>query len=420
MSDATEIIVKDGVRSIEAAAYKEFTSLTKVTIPSSVRVIKCAAFYGCASLRFVQLPANLERIEDHAFQNCSLLEAIYLPPTVTHIGNHAFDGCKSLRIINIPDSVMFVGDFVISPACHGLLSDEIIGEGISHDEQLPWLQYRYNELHNLCWDPSVSPQNIQHYIQFNSKYQARDKTSDKPQFTPLHLLAANPSVTGELILAYLQLAPDVAIMQDGIGQTPLHMLCSVACSSDSYSGGIRAYLGCSEGMKAAFIKDEKGRTPLFYLLADNPYVTGEMITVYLQLAPDAAVMKDNTGMTPLHMLCSVSCSSESYGGAIRTYLGFSEGKRAAFMKDDDGRTPFQCLCEKSSFDKLSFLDDDKSFGGLTVWWYDCLGINLFRKHNNLNANRKRKISMQSTWRQNHGRNLPRINYSTSRTNKNKI
>ena len=100
-----------------------------------------------------------------------------------------------------------------------------------------------------------------------------------------------------------------------------------------------------------------------------------MIISYLQLAPNVATMQNNFGETPLHMLCSVTYFSDASGGAIKAYLDSEEGRIAAFMKDYKGRTPFDRLCEKSIDDML--LSTNESFGGLMVWWYDCLGIGIF-------------------------------------------
>ena len=52
----------------------------------------------------------------------------------------------------------------------------------------------------------------------------------------------------------------------------------------------------------------------------------------------------------------------------------------AFAKDDEGRTAFDILCMRG-FDDLTFLGNE-SFGGLMVWWYDCLGIELFSEGTN--------------------------------------
>ena len=89
-----------------------------------------------------------------------------------------------------------------------------------------------------------------------------------------------------------------------------------------------------------------------------------MITAYLQLDPDVAVMQDNIGKNSLHMLCSVPSFFDGTGDAITAYLSFSEGRKAAFMPDNEGRTPLECLYDKS-FDGLLFLEN-KSFGG---YWF---------------------------------------------------
>ena len=62
-------------------------------------------------------------------------------------------------------------------------------------------------------------------------------------------------------MAYVQLAPDDTFMQDNIGKTTLHMLCSVPRFSDSSGGAIRAYLASKEGRRAAFMKEDEGRIP---------------------------------------------------------------------------------------------------------------------------------------------------------------
>ena len=202
-------------------------------------------------------------------------------------------------------------DYDIQPCAIGECSRLLNGNGLeefTNDQRDRWLRDHYNFLHNLCWNPSVTASNIQQCIQQHHDGQERGRTNDLPQFTPLHLLAANPSVTGQMITAYLQLAPDVAVMQDSIGSTPLYMLCSVPYFSDDSGGAI---------------------------------------------------------------------------SIIRAYLASEEGRRAAFMKDfedDKRRTPFDRLCEKG-FDELLFLNN-RSFGGLIVWWYDCLDINLFAEYVN--------------------------------------
>jgi len=48
---------------------------------------------------------------------------------------------------------------------------------------------------------------------------------DDQQMTALHILCANPFVSGGAIRAYLQLVPEAANMQDSEGMTPFQHLC---------------------------------------------------------------------------------------------------------------------------------------------------------------------------------------------------
>ena len=104
---------------------------------------------------------------------------------------------------------------------------------------------------NLCLSWKVA----KNYMRWDYD-DARARTRDRPQFTPLHLLVANPSVTSQMIFTYLQLAPDVATMQDNIGGTPLHMLCSVVSFSDA-----SAFPAKEQGRRATFMQDDEGRAP---------------------------------------------------------------------------------------------------------------------------------------------------------------
>ena len=262
---ATEIVVKDGVETIRRWAFMDCYSLSKITIPNNVTSIEFLAFFRCHSLRSIELPPNLQHIGESAFEDCWSLKDIYIPPTVRWIGQNAFKKCKSLRIFNFSDDIQDIGPKNLI-GCDDLKTDE--AKRYTTDQgYYQWLKSRYSPLHNLCWDPSVTTNNIHQYIQTHHNGEERATTKDKPQFTPLHILAVNPSVTGELITPYLQLAPDVATMQDNKqDKTPLYMLCSVQSFVDSTGSTIGAYLGgCIEGKQSAFVTDDEGVSPFDYL-----------------------------------------------------------------------------------------------------------------------------------------------------------
>jgi len=98
----------------------------------------------------------------------------------------------------------------------------------------------------------------------------------------LHILCANPHVTGDCIRAYLQLVPATAIIQKHAGKTGLHILCT------------------------------------------NPFVTGEAIRVYLQLAPEAAKQEGSDGMTPFHYLGIAHKELRREGGVDQAIVHFQK------------------------------------------------------------------------------------------------
>ena len=246
--EATEIIFKGDINAIKAYAFSGCVSLSNITIPNSITSIGNCAFSFCFSLQYIHLPSNLQLI-----------------------GTCAFAECRELRILNVPSMVYATVGYDVVQGCRSLLTDETVDtyheRDIMYNERRQQdfhnlFTNRYNPLHNLCWDPSVTADDIQQYIQQHHNNHERARTNDKPKFTPLHLLTANPSVASDMISVYLRLAPDVATMQDNIGKTALHMLCSVPYSSDASGDAIRAYLAFEEGKMAAFVKDSEGRTPL--------------------------------------------------------------------------------------------------------------------------------------------------------------
>ena len=131
----------------------------------------------------------------------------------------------------------------------------------NNDVVIQRLMQRHANLpsHQACLSTSVNPQRIQGCFQEHGIERATEV--DDQQMMALHILCANPHVTGDCIRAYLQLVPATAIIQKHAGKTGLHILCT------------------------------------------NPFVTGEAIRVYLQLAPEAAKQEGSDGMTPFHYLC---------------------------------------------------------------------------------------------------------------------
>ena len=103
------VVVSDGVTSIDKLAFYECSSLESITIPNSVTHIGYSAFNGCTSLTSITIPKSVTSIDDSAFYDCSSLTSITIPNSITIIGKGAFGDCYSLKSITIPDSVTSIG-----------------------------------------------------------------------------------------------------------------------------------------------------------------------------------------------------------------------------------------------------------------------------------------------------------------------
>ena len=95
----TDLVIPDGVTSINKSAFHDCHSLTSVTIGNSVTSIGISAFYFCTRLTSVTIPNSVTSIESFAFKYCSSLTSVTIPNNVTIIGNEAFGDCTSLTSI---------------------------------------------------------------------------------------------------------------------------------------------------------------------------------------------------------------------------------------------------------------------------------------------------------------------------------
>ena len=85
--------------------------ITDLELPNDIDCICAYAFNGCTSLTTITIPDSVNSIGGGAFNGCTSLTTITIPDSVNSIGGGAFYGCTSLTTITIPDSVNSIGDW---------------------------------------------------------------------------------------------------------------------------------------------------------------------------------------------------------------------------------------------------------------------------------------------------------------------
>lgn len=162
-SHLENVVIDEGIMSIEEEAFEGCRSLLGVTIPNSIISVGRFAFADCdqflqiengisyagrwavdcdetvtsANLRQetvgiadntffnhdnlvnVKMPDTLLVIGNSAFFDCYSLSSVLIPPNTRIIGDSAFNCCVEIRSIHIPQSVVYVGGAAFAK-CHGL------------------------------------------------------------------------------------------------------------------------------------------------------------------------------------------------------------------------------------------------------------------------------------------------------------
>lgn len=124
----TSVVLPDGVREIEYAAFFACESLVSVTLPSTLKIIGPVAFRYCRSLEKLDIPKGIENICHNSFWGCDKLptgkfmiaggilfgysgneEMIEIPEGVTVIGEKVFEHVKNLGKLIVSDTVEEIG-----------------------------------------------------------------------------------------------------------------------------------------------------------------------------------------------------------------------------------------------------------------------------------------------------------------------
>ncbi|MBR7051543.1 MAG: leucine-rich repeat domain-containing protein [Bacteroidaceae bacterium] len=122
--EVTDLIIPNGVTSINSFAFVNCSNITSITIPSSVTFIGSGVLRGCDELSYISIDVNnpvydsrnecnaiIEKSSDKLIVGC---KNTFIPKSVTSIGGGAFSECKSLTSIKIPDNVTSIASYSFS------------------------------------------------------------------------------------------------------------------------------------------------------------------------------------------------------------------------------------------------------------------------------------------------------------------
>lgn len=96
------------VSSIGASAFYN-TAISEVVIPEGLYTINAEVFSYCTRLSKVTLPNTVTSIGNNAFNYCTSLTTINLPEGISSIGSNAFNSCRSLTELTFPSTLQSIG-----------------------------------------------------------------------------------------------------------------------------------------------------------------------------------------------------------------------------------------------------------------------------------------------------------------------
>jgi len=121
-AEGTELTVPDGVKVIapfafgNLTAYESTSQLTftdvpyyDIVLPDGLETIEKYAFAFSSRLCHINIPESVQSIGDYAFFSCPNLEEISLSETCTEIGDFSFFNCRLLTDITMKNAFMDMG-----------------------------------------------------------------------------------------------------------------------------------------------------------------------------------------------------------------------------------------------------------------------------------------------------------------------
>ena len=109
ISSIEDVIIPEGVTTIEKYAFADCVQMTSVSLPSTITTIEAGAFRnnGIATLVFPET-CGLTEIAASAFSHCDNLKEVTSPAYIKTVGKAAFFECEKLEKIVLEEGVVTV------------------------------------------------------------------------------------------------------------------------------------------------------------------------------------------------------------------------------------------------------------------------------------------------------------------------
>ncbi|MCQ2435106.1 MAG: leucine-rich repeat domain-containing protein, partial [Oscillospiraceae bacterium] len=160
-----ELIIPDGVETIDSMAFYKCSKLTALALPDSLKEIGENAFRACENLTTADIPCNVgenafylcsklekvtiwegcQEIGESAFRNCDL-HSVKLPISVSHLSNLAFAYNPNLEYVSVvnpncqlDDASLLINDTEFVGKIYGALNSTAMSYANAHE--IPFVRY---------------------------------------------------------------------------------------------------------------------------------------------------------------------------------------------------------------------------------------------------------------------------------------
>lgn len=371
--DDKEVVIPEGVITIEENAFAGSRSLEHVTIGETVKYIKSRAFAECENLSKIDFLGTIKEIDGLAFEKCKTLNEITLPRGIEMIKYGTFEGCESLKHVNIPegvkeidfmafcgsmscvpieelilpDSVEYLGNSNISKGGYYKNSEDVLFKRVHLGKGLKTIgsfDRNYYEFDNIEFDSDFS-------IVFDKKYSGPedDDPYSSKVYTDFSLDTANPyylyedgfllSKDGKILYSCLIDNVDEIIVPDGVEKIMGHAFSNVMCSKIVIPGTVT-------DMRGSFVYAKIGTLVLSEGITDIQSYAFLKSDINELILPNSLKKMEGLAFMDVNKLKTLKlpCNNFSFG----KFQMYDRGPK-------EGKTPFW-FDPKAGFNDLEYVE----------------------------------------------------------------